>query len=116
MTPDDVAAIRARLASDPIRGRLVEEHLALCDALEAAWAERDALAGREKSEVWRLCQEYRERAERAEADVESLQRQNDKLDEALSRVRDLCEEAAVWTEQGYGWTTVDEVRAAIDDQ
>jgi hypothetical protein len=39
-----------------------------------------------------------------------------KAEAALARVRALCDAAAVWTEQGYGWTTVDEIRAAIEGE
>lgn len=74
MTPDDVAAIRARAVAaryelDVRRG----EVLALCDALEAAWAAREWLEDRGNG--------WRERAERAEADATSWRVRAEKNDQ-----------------------------------
>jgi multidrug resistance efflux pump len=51
---------------------------------------------------------------RHNGEIESYCRYAREAEAALARVRDLCDAAAVWTEQGYGWTTVDEIRAAIE--
>ncbi|MGQ0847488.1 MAG: hypothetical protein ACT4QF_25500 [Sporichthyaceae bacterium] len=140
MTPDDVAAIRAEMDRQRAFGQapqwawdLVSEHLALCDALEAAWAERDTFAAH-----WRVAMEtgpepYKsliERAERAEAALETLKAEitderswqqqlaADAIDcieaqaAALARVRALCEELHDTDEivtEAY-----DRLRAALD--
>lgn len=104
MTPEELAAIRADLN---VFGECsVKRARALCDALTAAWAERDDLRDeRDASNDSNLghcdlieklqvdaglcdCENLRVRAERAEADRESLQRQNDELDATLARIRD----------------------------
>lgn len=67
MTPDDVDAIRDELRAEKCSLVRVPQ---LCDALEAAWAERDEWAdraGRAESKV-HIQAGLRERAERAEAE------------------------------------------------
>ena len=74
MTPDDVAAIRARHAvtvNTARESQAAVQLLALCTALEAAWAE---------AAFWKAddCCGNRERAER-------LQRENEELRRELGR-------------------------------
>ncbi len=112
MTPDDVAAYRAEWPAET----WPEIH-ALCDALEAAWAERD-----EKAE-WITdlnaeAESLRERAERAEAAVAQLtfDYQRDPRTAALDRVRALCGvQHADWgMSVATRVVTVAEIRAAIE--
>jgi hypothetical protein len=79
--------------------------------LDAA-IDEDGGAEQWETEARQFCQNadyWRERAERAEADAESLQRQNDRLDAALARVRALCD----GTPSPYV-VHVSQIRAAID--
>lgn len=139
MTPDEVAEIRTSIEAFGLGYMTAERMLALCDALEAAWAalvdlqawadhesERadraEEASANERQKVVNLTAELAvvndhlsdviERAERAEADVESLQRQNDKLDEALARVRALCDEPA--RQVPFATVSVQKIRAAIE--
>lgn len=98
MTPDDVAAYRAA----PM-GLNQKMTVALCDALTAAWAERDESAEMELS-LLATCVELRQRAARAEAELrlvedhdagrcaKSLTRIIGEAEAALARVRALCDE------------------------
>lgn len=63
MTPDDVAAIREDIYFGE---RLAEHALALCDALTAAWAERDNWVTQYRMRCRHL-DDAEERAEQAEA-------------------------------------------------
>lgn len=96
LTPDDVTAIRAdRRGTDHL-------HRALCDALEAAWAERDAI----KLDMITLDADWMdahgrisERAERAEIEMRLQDRAAThwyakwmEQGAALARVRALCDD------------------------
>jgi hypothetical protein len=86
MTPDDVAEIRAAhtAMTNP-------DALALCDALTAAWAERDEHI--EAGGQWLKME--RERAERAEAAWHEEGEAHTETLAALARVRALCGMAAL---------------------
>lgn len=116
MTPDDVAAIRAQAKAGYAIGPF--HVMALIDALEAAWEDIE-VSGNNWARNHAL---MRERAERAEAELHGLREQSklvvdraERAEAALARVRALCDEAAIWTEQGYGWTTVDEILAGLTE-
>lgn len=121
MTPEDVASIRADLTGYS-KGVTTASLLALCDALEVAWAERDELilsseaAWRDRVAIAESVKHWRERAARTEADVESLQRQNDKLDEALARVRELCDTDDCYADWSWGdlARAMTEIRADVE--
>lgn len=115
MTLDDVAAIRA---ADPKHLRMYHWSYIkrLCDALEAAWAERDRLKNRAVGDAnearhlrQRLGQE-RERALRAEAVAMDHWKKALELTDALARVRALCDAEPSDAHP----VTVRRVRAAID--
>lgn len=127
MTPDDVAAIRAQAKAGYAIGPF--HVMALIDALTAAWAERDAHidAGWEAIRAWETtAQVWRERAERAEAEVAYLQSEEaadamlrdsreraERAEAALARVRALCDHA--FNEQGYDFSCFEhDIRAAIE--
>lgn len=80
MTPEDVAAIRAENAA---HGSMRQCHeVALCDALEQAWAERDLvleLGHPDPVVMASLLTAFRMERERAE-----------KAEDALDRVRENC--------------------------
>lgn len=112
MTPDDVAAIRADLATDWTARKLIPDWMVHCadlaDALEAAWAERVALAD-EMILAIRDAGRATLRAERAEA--------------ALARVRALlahAERNMSPTQLGLTTCYVDirstDIRAAIEGE
>jgi small-conductance mechanosensitive channel len=69
--------------------------------LAAVEAERDELRDSLIAE-WNAKREFAAMAKRAEA--------------RLAAVRDLCRREARWTEQGFGWITVDDVLALIDQE
>lgn len=71
MTPEDVQAIRADHSCLACRMGQPCKTLALCDALEAAWAERDTLRADEALTYGSSPSYWRERAERAEAVIDA---------------------------------------------
>jgi hypothetical protein len=107
VTPEDLAAIRASWVEYQDGER--NDVFVLADALEQSWRDRDA-ERREYATAWAqecaLVNEMRERAERAEAEVErqkslrerdyidsyDLVEDRQKAEAALARVRALCEE------------------------
>lgn len=116
MTPDDVAAIRAEMAFAPEDGIHPERVCALCDALEAAWAERD-----EWKREWHGMDEAETeacvRAERAEARAYESEADAVCLALALARVRAVCDEMESFCcDTSPDWAA--DIRAAIegDDQ
>lgn len=93
MTPDDVAAIRARV--DDCDCLDCDEIRTLCDALEQAWAALDEAYEVHVDNHSRQADYWRERAERAEAEHLNQVRLNLKMDAALARVRALCDPAVL---------------------
>jgi hypothetical protein len=88
-------------------------HRALCDALTAAWAERD----RWIESARQFCQNeeyWRERAERAEAQLEIKAKKVLEQHAALARVQALCDDPVGWaTQSGMFFIPLKRVRAAI---
>lgn len=132
MTPDDVTAIRAHYSVSPGECR------ALCDALEAAWAERDAkfpgapilsaeyMRMQERAERAEAEKETakaalasvladwmreQQRAERAEAEHLNQVRLSLKMDAALARVRAIIDHNG---ESRSGSALTSDIRAAIE--
>jgi hypothetical protein len=134
VTPDDIAAIRRGYLS--YSGYPTPDIAELCDACEAAWIRADELAQSLEGETRRVGRE-RERAERAEAEVErqkalrerdyidsyDLVEDRQKAEAALARVTALCD--TEWELMPGGtyselvddrYVSVREIRAAIEGE
>lgn len=101
MTPDDVAAIRERLALGYTRD---EDVTVLADALTAAWAERDELSRNAESLFVQGMRHY-ERAAHAEAERDLIHRRSADI-AGVARAEMMAERDAAldaWHGMGDAW-------------